>query len=200
MHLMTFSIMGSNPEAAKEIKTAVFSNSHTRLLTECDDTDQLLADVLRVRPTAAIMILEANNLEKQFDLIRQLASTCSNTAIITASHDASPAMILGSMRAGAREFLQIPINANELQTVLEHVSQLIEAGNTADKKNRRMIAVFSGKGGAGVSFLATNLAAAMNVPTLLADLNLQSGDAASFLGIDARYSIADVVSNRARLD
>ena len=197
---MTFSIMGSNPEAANEVKNAVFSNSHTRLLTECDDTDQLLADVLRVRPTAAIMILEANNLEKQFDLIRQLASTCSNTAIITASHDASPAMILGSMRAGAREFLQIPINANELQTVLEHVSQLSEAGNTADKKNRRMIAVFSGKGGAGVSFLATNLAAAMNVPTLLADLNLQSGDAASFLGIDARYSIADVVSNRARLD
>jgi len=197
---MTFSIMGSNPEAANEVKNAVFSNSHTRLLTECDDTDQLLADVLRVRPTAAIMILEANNLEKQFDLIRQLASTCSNTAIITASHDASPAMLLGSMRAGAREFLQIPINANELQTVLEHVSQLSESGDTADKKNRRMIAVFSGKGGAGVSFLATNLAAAMNVPTLLADLNLQSGDAASFLGIDARYSIADVVSNRARLD
>jgi len=200
MQLMTFSILGSNPEAAKEIRDAVFSNSHTRLLTECDDNDRLLADVLRVRPTAAIMILEANNLEKQFDLIRQLASTCPNTAIITASHDASPAMILGGMRAGAREFLQIPVIANELQTVLEHVSQLSEAGDTADKKNRRMIAVFSGKGGAGVSFLATNLAAAMNVPTLLADLNLQSGDAASFLGIDARYSIADLVSNRARLD
>jgi len=200
MQLMTFSILGSNPEAAKEIRDAVFSNSHTRLLTECDDNDRLLADVLRVRPTAAIMILEANNLEKQFDLIRQLASTCPNTAIITASHDASPAMILGGMRAGAREFLQIPVIASELQTVLEHVSQLSEAGDTADKKNRRMIAVFSGKGGAGVSFLATNLAAAMNVPTLLADLNLQSGDAASFLGIDARYSIADLVSNRARLD
>ena len=200
MQLMTFSILGSNPEAAKEIRDAVFSNSHTRLLTECDDNDRLLADVLRVRPTAAIMILEPNNLEKQFDLIRQLASTCPNTAIITASHDASPAMILGGMRAGAREFLQIPVIANELQTVLEHVSQLSEAGDTADKKNRRMIAVFSGKGGAGVSFLATNLAAAMNVPTLLADLNLQSGDAASFLGIDARYSIADLVSNRARLD
>ncbi len=82
MHLMTFSIMGSNPETANEIKTAVFSNAHTRLLTECDDADQLLADVLRVRPTAAIMILEANNLEKQFDLIRQLAVEHPETTII----------------------------------------------------------------------------------------------------------------------
>src|SRR6266704_2291515 len=111
MHLMTFSIMGSNPETANEIKTAVFSNSHTRLLTECDDADQLFADVLRVRPTAAIMILDANNLEKQFDLIRQLAAERPETTIITASLDTSPAVILGGMRAGAREFLQIPVIA-----------------------------------------------------------------------------------------
>jgi pilus assembly protein CpaE len=197
---MTFSIMGNNPEAATEIKNAVFSNAHTRLLTECDNCEQLLADVLRVRPTAAIIILEENNLENQFDLIRELAAECPQTTIITASRDASPAMILGGMRAGAHEFLQIPIIAGELQTVLERVSKLSEVGDTADKKNRRLIAVFSGKGGAGVSFLATNLAAAMNLPTLLVDLDLQAGDAASFLGIDPRYSIADFVSNRARLD
>jgi pilus assembly protein CpaE len=62
------------------------------------------------------------------------------------------------------------------------------------------VAVFSGKGGAGVSFVATNLAAAMNGSTLLADLNLQAGDAASFLGIDPKYSVVDFVHNRARLD
>ncbi len=200
MRLMTFSLMGSNAEAANEIKNSVAGNAHTRLLTECDDTDQLLADVLRVRPTAAIMILEANNTEKQFDLIRQLAAACPETAVITASRDASPSMILGSIRAGAHEFLQLPIIANEFQTVLERVSQRSQAGEGTENKNRRVIAVFSGKGGAGVSFLATNLAAAMNVPTLLADLNLQAGDVASFLGVEARYSVADFVSNRARLD
>jgi pilus assembly protein CpaE len=40
----------------------------------------------------------------------------------------------------------------------------------------------------------------MDGPTLLADLNLQSGDAASFLGIDPKYSVSDFVNNRARLD
>jgi pilus assembly protein CpaE len=60
--------------------------------------------------------------------------------------------------------------------------------------------VFSGKGGVGVSFLASNLAAAMNQQTLLVDLNLQTGDAASFLGIEPRYTLTDFVLNRNRLD
>jgi pilus assembly protein CpaE len=63
-----------------------------------------------------------------------------------------------------------------------------------------VIAVFSGKGGSGVSFLATNLAAAMSKATLLIDLNLQAGDVASFLGLEPRYSLADFVANRTRLD
>src|SRR6266498_1157839 len=199
MQLMTFSLMGNNPETAREIKDALLGCAHAHLLTECDELDQLLADVVRVRPTAAVMILEASNPERQFELIRQFAAASPETAIITASRDASPSMILGSMRAGAHEFLQLPIIAEEFQTVLEHVSQLSKADAT-ERKGRRVIAVFSGKGGAGVSFLATNLAAAMNVPTLLVDLNLQAGDAASFLGLEARYSLTDFVNNRARLD
>jgi pilus assembly protein CpaE len=48
--------------------------------------------------------------------------------------------------------------------------------------------------------MATNLAAAMSEPTLLVDLNLQSGDAALFLGLEPRYSLVDFVANRSRLD
>ncbi len=63
-----------------------------------------------------------------------------------------------------------------------------------------MIAVFSSKGGCGTSFIATNLAAAASAKTVLVDLNLQAGDLPLFLGVDPKYSIADMVENRARLD
>src|SRR5207253_9042040 len=116
------------------------------------------------------------------------------------ARDSSPALILGSMRSGAREFLQLPIIADEFQTVLDRVAEFHATGQSASNNSGRFVAVFSGKGGAGVSFFATNLAAAMSVPTLLADLNLQAGDAASFLGVEARYSLADFVVNRTRLD
>jgi pilus assembly protein CpaE len=106
---------------------------------------------------------------------------------------------MGGIRAGAHEFLQLPIDNSEFQTVLDRISQR-RPKTDATNTDRRIIAVFSGKGGAGVSFLATNLAAAMNVSSLVVDLNLQNGDAASFLGLEPRYSMADLVANLSRLD
>ena len=200
MHLVTFSVIGSSEQARTEVKNALYGSAYSRLLTECSDGGQLLADVARVRPSAAIIILDATRQDEQFELIKELAATGPDTAIIAASTDTSPSTILGSIRAGAHEFLPLPIDKSEFQMVLERISQRRRSGETGPKKDGRIIAVFSGKGGTGVSFLATNLAGAMDTSTLLVDLNLQSGDAASFLGLEPRYSLADFVANRARLD
>lgn len=200
MQPLTFIAMGRTLEGSEEIRDALTGSARVRLLAESADPDELLADVLRLRPSAAIMVLEAGNSEKEFALIKQLAAACPDTAVITAARNASPALILGSMRSGAREFLQLPIIADEFQTVLDRVAELSAAGKSASKKSGRIVGVFSSKGGAGVSFFAANLAAAMSVPTLLADLNLQAGDAATFLGLEAKYSLADFVVNRTRLD
>src|SRR6476620_4033761 len=199
MHLITFSIMGSTEQARAEVKNALYGSAFARLLTECSDCTQMAADIKRVRPSAAIVVLDATRSDDQLESIRELAATDSETSIIAASIDASPAMILGSLRAGAHEFLQLPIAMGEFQTVLERISARRHADDAAARKGR-VVAVFSGKGGTGVSFLATNLAVAMNVPTLLVDLNLQSGDDALFLGLEPRYSLADFVANRSRLD
>ena len=200
MHLVTFSVMGTSEAARTEIKNALFGSAYSRLLTECSDGRQLLSDVARVRPNAAIVVLDALSQDEQLELVKELAVVSPDTAIIAASLDSSPTMILGSIRAGAHEFLQLPIEKSEFQTVLERVAARRRTAEKHQKTDGRVIAVFSGKGGAGVSFLATNLAAAMDEPTLLVDLNLQSGDSASFLGVEPRYSIADFVANLARLD
>lgn len=63
-----------------------------------------------------------------------------------------------------------------------------------------MIAVFSSKGGCGTSFIATNLAACSGARTVLVDLNLQAGDLPLFLGVNPKYSFADMAENRTRLD
>ena len=198
MQALTFVTMGRNPEFLKEIRDALTASARARFLANCDDSDQFRADVLRLRPSAAIILLETVNQEKEFALIKQLASACPETTIISAAADASPAVILGSMRSGAREFLQLPIVPEEFEAVLDRIEEFSAAGSS--KRSGRTVAVFSAKGGAGVSFFGTNLAAAMGVSTLLVDLNLQAGDAASFLGLETKYSLADFVHNRERLD
>jgi len=200
MQPLSFITLSKNGESSDELRDALAGSGRARLLADCHSSEQMLADVIRLRPSAAVITLNPTNSEKEFLLVKQLASASPDTAIICAAPDASPALILGSMRSGAREFIQLPIIADEFHTVLNRIEELSATGSTALKKSGRIIAVFSSKGGAGVSFFAANLAAAINLPTLLADLNLQAGDAATFLGLEAKYSLADFVDNRTRLD
>jgi len=200
MQLLTFVTMGNNPEGIQEITDYLSQTAQARVLAHCKDANQLLADVSRLRPSAAIIVCDGQQQEEVFGLIKELGATRPATAIIAAGKDASPALILGSMRAGAREFLQLPIIAAELKTVLERTAEFCISSDDSTNKQGRSVAVFSGKGGAGASFFATNLAAAMHQDTLLIDLNLQAGDVASFLGKDTKYSVVDFVRNLGRLD
>jgi pilus assembly protein CpaE len=144
--------------------------------------------------------MSAANSEQALKLIERLSVESPQTAIISAARNASPDLILRSMRAGAREFLRLPVINEEFKTVLDRTAEFCAGQKIAPKKKGRMIAVFSSKGGCGTSFIATNIAAALNAPTVLVDLNLQAGDLPLFLGVDPKYSIADMVENRARMD
>jgi len=196
---LTFVVLSNNSESASELRLALSTDPTTRLLSVCDDPERLNADLELLQPAAVIVEL-GQDPDKQFALVKKIIASHPEIAVITASRDQSAAMVLRSMRSGAHEFLQLPVVAEELKTVIDRIRELSLRDESTTRKHGRVIAVFSGKGGSGVSFLATNLAASMNVPTLLADLNLQAGDAASFLGIDPKYSVVDFVHNRSRLD
>jgi pilus assembly protein CpaE len=197
---LTFLLLSQNREVSNQIRAALSINVNTRLIGESDHPERCLSDVALLKPAALIVVLNKAPMDSEFALIKRLSTAHPGTAIITASEDTASSLVLRSIRSGAHEFLQLPIDAEEFRTVIERVQELRLVSDEGMKKLGRLIAVFSGKGGTGVSFFATNLAAAMSSPSLLVDLNLQAGDAASFLGLDARYSIADFVNNRARLD
>src|SRR6185436_5969993 len=170
------------------------------LLSTCENGDQLSREVARLRPSAALIHVTTATADRDFLLVKQLVAKNPGTAIITTSHEALPALILGSMRAGAHEFLPLPILTDEFRTVMDRIVEFASHVEGSTAKKAHIVATFSGKGGSGVSFLATNLAAAMPESTLLVDLNLQAGDVASFLGLEVKHSISDFVRNRTRLD
>jgi len=200
MQPLTFVTFSKNEETSNQLREALGANSRVRLLNASQSAEDTLSDVMRLHPSAAVIHVNAATAEKDFLLIKQLINKNPNTAVIAASQEPLPSLILGSMRAGAREFLELPIVPEELRTVLERIGEFCVTVESLATKRARLIAAFSGKGGAGVSFLATNLGAAMTGPTLIVDLNLQAGDIASFLGLDVKYSLTDFVRNRLRLD
>ncbi|HLL13785.1 MAG TPA: AAA family ATPase [Pyrinomonadaceae bacterium] len=199
MNQLSFVILSTGLETLKELRGALASNERTRLLAGGDDAEQLFPEIVRLRPSAAVITLGAE-VEQTLKFVERLAAECPRTAIICASRDASPDLILRSYRAGARDFLRLPVIGEEFQTVIERTAEFCSTLVDAPKKRGRAIAVFSSKGGCGTSFIATNLAAALDAPAVLVDLNLQAGDLSLFLGLEPKFSIADLVENRARID
>lgn len=193
-------VLSTGLDNFKDIRRALTAEQRVKLLAGGNDADQLYEEIVRLKPQTAIIAL-GPNADHAVRFIERLHAECPGTALISAAQNASPDLILKSLRAGAREFLRIPISGEELHTVLDRVSEFVTT-QQVDTPNRkgRMVAVFSSKGGCGTSFIATNLAAATASKTVLVDLNLQAGDLPLFLGLEAKYSIADMVEKRQRLD
>jgi len=196
---ITFVVLSTGLDNFKEIRRALTAEKRVQLLAGGNDIEQLHEEIVKLKPSAAIITL-GSNAEQAIKFIQRLNKESPQTAVISAAQDASPDLMLRSLRAGAREFLRIPISPEELRTVLDRISEFCTKHVEAPRKRGRMIAVFSSKGGCGTSFIATNLAACTAGRTVLVDLNLQAGDLPLFLGIDPKYSIADMVEKRSRLD
>lgn len=196
---LTIVVLSTGLDNFKEIRTALSTDNRVQLLAGGNDAEQLHEEIMRLKPAAAIITLGANA-DQAIKLIQRLAAEVPKTALISAANNAAPDLLLQSLRAGAREFLKLPISAEELKTVLDRVAAFCAGQVETAKKKGRMVAVFSSKGGCGTTFIATNLAASTNARTVLVDLNLQAGDLPLFLGVDPKYSFADMAENRSRLD
>jgi len=196
---LTFVILSTGLEVFRELRGALATNEGARLLVGGDDTEQVFEEIVRLRPNAALIALSSTP-DVELRVVSRIARECPQTAVICASRDASPDLILRSLRAGAREFLRLPVIAEEFKTVYERTAEFCRVQPAAPKKRGRVVAVFSSKGGCGTTFIAANVAASMDKPTVLVDLNLQAGDLGLFLGVEAKYSIADLVEHRERVD
>lgn len=196
---LTFVVLSTGLETFRELRGAVASQEGARILAGGDDAEQVVGEIVRLRPSAAIICLSATP-ENELRMVERVTRECPQTAIICASRDASPDLILRSLRAGAREFLRLPVINEEFETVYGRIVEFCAVQPETPSKRGRVVAVFSSKGGCGTTFIAANLAAALNAPTVLVDLNLQAGDLGLFLGVEPKFSIADLVENRDRVD
>jgi pilus assembly protein CpaE len=122
-------------------------------------------------------------------------------AVILLCSTHTPEFLINSMRAGVREVLPSPATPAALEAAVGRVAAKLAGAPT--RKMGKILAFMPCKGGVGATFLATNLGwqLAETKSVLLVDLNLQFGDALSFVHDGkAPSTLADVAKDINRLD
>jgi len=134
--------------------------------------------------------------QSALELVETLCIAQSSIVMVYSAH-ADPELMLRSMHAGVREFFTLPFSQDTLAKALQLIAARRQAGPVAGTADGSMLVFFGSKGGVGVTTLATNFAVALaeesGKSTLLIDLNLNLGDAAICLGIEAPHSIVDAL-------
>ena len=137
------------------------------------------------------------------NLVEKIAATDHITVMV---YSAQPdrELLIRSMRAGAREFLTLPLSVLDMADALARVSVRKPAARRPARTSGSMFVFLGVKGGCGVTTIASNFAVALaqesGKSTLLIDLGLPLGDAALNLGMISEYSTANAFQDSARLD
>ncbi len=203
-NILTVALIGPEELRRKAIADALVG-SQARVTLELTSYP-VLDDVPRLLESDYdVVIIELDSdAEHALDLVEAICATSSSVTVMVYSARADSAMLVRCMRAGAREFLSLPMAPGAIEEALVRAMVRRPVGRPAKKATGKLLVFIGAKGGSGVTTVATNFAVAVaqesHQPTLLIDLGLPIGDGALGLGIRAEFSVANALENFNRLD
>ena len=120
---------------------------------------------------------------------------------------------IGFLEAGADDVIARPFDAREVEARVEalllrfqrskDLSPIVSTDGITLSRARRIVAVYSPKGGVGTTTIATNIAVVAaqrkSNRVVLVDLDLQFGGVATHLNLDPKQTLADVIRDEAAL-
>jgi len=157
-------------------------------------------------PQAAVILDISSDAEQGLRALEQLRQAAPDLYVILSNtHGASgnDEFLLRAMRLGASDFLQQPLKRAEFSEALDRLDQHAQRVHRQGTTRGRMYTFVGVKGGVGTTTAAINFAAIcakQNKSTVLVDLDMDSGDAACYLGLRHQYSMADAAENLDQLD
>ncbi|CAL9475175.1 hypothetical protein SUDANB1_02908 [Streptomyces sp. enrichment culture] len=139
------------------------------------------------------------------ELIREVALRFPAVGVILVTSDASPGLFQAAMDYGARGLVALPLSYEELASRVQAVAQwsvgvrrhLGAGGDVFTGVGGTVVTVSGAKGGVGTTLTAIQLALAAQASgrsTALVDMDLQTGDIASYLDVQFRRSVVDLAA------
>ncbi len=201
---MSIALIAPDEPRRKEVADAVADflgpsvRGYASVPAELNDLPQMLE-----RHHDVVIIGLDSDPEYALELVESLCADNSST-VMAYSAQTSLDLTIRFMRAGAREFLTLPLLHSDVAGALARVSSRRSATPQGRKTPKKLFVFLGAKGGCGVTTIASNFAVALaqesGQKTLLIDFGVPLGDAAINLGMVAEYSTANALQDTIRLD
>jgi pilus assembly protein CpaE len=156
---------------------------------------------------ADLLIFElSENFEAELSNLEHLLNSNTVGEIFITSEKQTTEMLRHAMRIGAKEFLALPIDQNEIENALEGFAKRRQqaAANEPARKGK-IIHMMGAKGGVGTTTVAVNLAMILaelkNAGSVaMVDLNTVFGEIPLFFSVKPTYHWGHITKNINRLD
>lgn len=190
-------ILSDEFSTGEVLKLFIEEFDNLELLENSTNLSEISDKILSIKNKSIVIVDLSTNKKTKLDLILKLTKSCKNCKVLALSDNPSVDLIIEIMRAGAKEFVPVPILKNEFFSA---VQKLINEFDEPQKNNKcKIISVFSNKGGIGKTSLAANLALELSKITkeniALIDLNFQMGDITTFLDLKPSFNISYMLEN-----
>ena len=198
---LRISICDPDESTRDNLKKYLVGMDQVWLEADCSRYDAFADIVSQTTPDIAIIDIDSDDGEA-LQLVESLSRSHPECGVIVVSRQTDGQMILKSIRAGAREFLNSPVQIDELVGALDRIAATL--GGSQRSNAGSIITVAGSSGGVGTTSIAVNLAVALaskpDRSVVLIDLDLALGDADVFLDMIPDYTLLDVAQNITRLD
>ncbi|MGN6592307.1 MAG: hypothetical protein ACTHJX_05340 [Terriglobales bacterium] len=207
-----FTIFAADAQERQQLEQALLNANGCALAGRALPLDQpfaggeaLLHQVQQQAPEAALVALPAGDAAAAFALIAWLKSCLPQTAVMAVGALDAPAVIVAAMRAGAGEFLERPLRPQALEEAISRLQGTRQALIRPSQRGK-LIVVLGARGGCGSTTTAVNLAVSLQAQQRRDDPSVLLLDAAPLghtalqLNLKPQFSLADLLSNSARLD
>ncbi len=198
-------LIDEDPAIRAVIRDALLTMGDVSIVTETDNLVYGYEMIRQHHPDLVFVDLrddDAGN-NRGLEIIRRIGVYFKDIMVVASGQALDMNTIMTCMQAGAREYLRRPFNSDEVINLYRRHRASLGQGNQGDKSGR-IISVYSNKGGLGKTTIAVNTALAIsqttNQPVALVDLNLQLGDVSTFLDIQPRQTVSDIMRNLSRVD
>ena len=198
-----------DPDAARAVITLLSQLPDAEPANPATDSTALLDTLARLASESldelpeVVLVHERIGPVPALELIREVALRFPAVGVVLISADASPHLFTAAMDSGARGLVGLPLSYEELAVRVQNaaswsvgVRRHLGAGSDVfSGPGGTVVTVTGAKGGMGATLVSVQLALAAKASgrtVALVDLDLQSGDVASYLDVQFRRSIVDL--------